>query len=194
MSLDHACQTGRATLEERGDDLYETPDVAVHALMRVEPLPRVIWEPACGPGRIVNVLRAAGHMVYATDLVDYGCPESEARIDFLMERAPSFAVDAIVTNPPFKLAAHFVGHALGLGIPKVFMLLRLAFLESDVRRPILDNGLLARVHVFRKRLPMMHRAGWEGRKANSGMAFAWFVWDLANRGPTELRRLSWEGE
>jgi hypothetical protein len=192
MSLDHSCQVQRAPLAERKDDLYETPDVAVHALMRVEPLPKVIWEPACGPGRIVKVLRAAGHLVYATDLVDYGLEDAESRVDFLMERAPSFAIDAIVTNPPFKLAEQFVAHALALGIPKVVMLLRLAFLESDRRRPILDNGLLARVHVFRKRLPMMHRAGWEGRRADSGMAFAWFVWDLAHRGPTELRRLSWE--
>jgi len=191
--LDHSCQKQRAPLADRKDDLYETPDVAVHALLRVEELPKVIWEPACGPGRIVNVLRSAGHFVYATDLVDYGCPESESRIDFLMEQqGPSFAVGAIVTNPPFKLANEFAAHALRLGIPKVIMLLRLAFLESDVRTPILDNGLLARVHVFRKRLPMMHRAGWEGRKANSGMAFAWFVWDLSHRGPTEMRRLSWE--
>lgn len=186
-------QPHAAPLADRRDDLYETPDVAVHALMRVEPLPKVIWEPACGPGRIVAVLRGAGHLVYATDLVDYGCPDSEARIDFLMERqGPSFAVGAIVTNPPFKLAGKFVGHALALGIPKVMMLLRLAFLEGAGRAPILDNGLLARIHVFRNRLPRMHRAGWEGPQTSSSIAFAWFVWDLAHRGPTELRRISWE--
>jgi hypothetical protein len=61
------------------------------------------------------------------------------------------------------------------------MLLRLAFYESVRRTPILENRGLARVHVFRKRLPMMHRDGWEGRKANSGMAFAWFVWDDGRR-------------
>lgn len=191
--LDHSCQVQRAPLADRGDDLYETPDVAVHALLRVEKLPPIIWEPACGPGRIVNVLRGAGHMVYATDLVDYGCPESEHGYDFLMERSPEFAVGAIVTNPPFKLAGEFVAHALTL-CPKVIMLLRLAFMESERRTPILDSGHLARVHVFRKRLPMMHRAGWEGRKSNSGMAFAWFVWDQAHKGPTELHRLSWEKE
>jgi hypothetical protein len=38
---------------------------------------------------------------------------------------------------------------------------------------------------------MMHRAGWEGRKSNSGMAFAWFVWDRNHTGPTELHRISW---
>jgi hypothetical protein len=74
----------------------------------------------------------------------------------------------------------------------VVMLLRLAFLESERRCHILENRGLARVHCFRKRLPMMHRDGWEGRKANSGMAFAWFVWDCTLRGPTTIDRISWE--
>jgi hypothetical protein len=191
--LDHSCQVQRHSLSDRKDDLYETPDVAVEALLRVESLPHVIWEPACGPGRIVNVLRNAGHLVYATDLVNYDCPDSESGVDFLMERDPSFAIGAIVTNPPFKLANEFVAKALTLQAPKVVMLLRLAFLESEVRSPILDGGLLARIYVFRRRLPMMHRSGWEGRKANSGMAFAWMVWEHGHDGPAELHRISWDG-
>lgn len=181
----------RAALKDRGDDLYETPPVATQALLRAESLPHRIWEPACGPGSIVTVLRDAGHEVIAGDLVDYGCPLSTSGIDFLMETRAPMKVECIVTNPPYKLAGEFVAKALDL-CPKVIMLLRLAFLESDRRRPILDCGRLARVHVFRKRLPMMHRHGWEGTKTNSGMAFAWFVWDRDHEGPTELRRLSWE--
>jgi hypothetical protein len=191
--LDHSCQVQRSPLSDRKDDLYETPDVATEALLRVESLPHHIWEPACGPGRIVKILRRAGHTVWATDLVDYGCPNSQGRIDFLMERQTRIDVEAIVTNPPFKIANEFVAHALDM-CPRVIMLLRLAFLESDRRTPILDNGHLARVHLFRKRLPMMHRAGWEGRKSNSGMAFAWFVWDRSYRGPIEVHRLSWVGK
>lgn len=183
--------TARAPLADRGNDLYETPPVAVEALLRVERLPHHIWEPACGPGSIVSVLRAAGHTVWATDLVNYGCPDSEVQIDFLMERQSRIDVEAIVTNPPFKNAEAFVEHALAL-CPRVIMLLRLAFLESERRRPILDCGRLARVHIFRKRLPMMHRHGWKGPRANSSMAFAWFVWNRAHRGPTELRRISWD--
>ena len=189
--LDHAANPGAHALVDRKDDLYETPAVAVQALLRVENLPEMIWEPACGPGSIVKELRNAGHKVYATDLVDYGCPDSESRVDFLMEQSPSFHIGAIVTNPPFKLAGKFVTHALTL-CPRVIMLLRLAFMESERRRPILDNGHLARVHVFRNRLPMMHRDGWSGNKTSSSMPFAWFVWDIAHRGPTELHRLSWE--
>src|SRR5581483_4610616 len=140
MSRNLATQASRAPLAERKDDLYETPPEAVRALLRVEPLPPTIWECACGPGSIVRELRAAGHLVYATDLVDYGCPDSEARIDFLLERQPSFCVGAVVTNPPYKLANKFVSHALALGIPKVVMLLRLAFLEGQGRTPILIKG------------------------------------------------------
>lgn len=189
--LDHSTQQGRHKLADRKDDLYETPEVATRALLGVEKLPEIVWEPACGPGAIVRVLRGAGHKVYATDLVDYGCPESESRVDFLLEQSAPTFIGGIVTNPPFKLANQFAAHALLLA-PKVCMLLRLAFLESERRRSVLDAGSLARVHVFRNRLPMMHRDGWEGPKASSATPFAWFVWDRAHTGPTEMHRISWE--
>lgn len=47
-----AMQLGRSPLAERGHDLYETPACAIEALLRVEPLPHQIWEPACGRGAI----------------------------------------------------------------------------------------------------------------------------------------------
>jgi hypothetical protein len=183
----------KAPLSMRGDDLYETPAVATLALMRAEKLPEIIWEPACGPGSIVATLRDAGHKVYATDLVNYGCPDSEHGVDFLMEHSAPTYIGAIVTNPPFKLANEFVEHALLLA-PKVIMLLRLAFIESERRRAILDCGKLSKVYVFRNRLPMMHRAGrgtMAAKTNSSAMAFAWFVWDQAHNGPTEMRRISW---
>jgi hypothetical protein len=191
--LDHSCQVQRHPLAERGDDLYETPSVAVDALLRVEKIPHRVWEPACGHGNIVKVLRAAGHDVLATDLVAYGDPTALYRRDFLMERLLPPGCKAIVTNPPYKLVEEFVAHAIEI-CPLVIMLLRWAFYESDRRSDILEDCGLARIHCFRKRLPMMHRAGWEGRKANSGMAFAWFVWDRSHAGPTMIDRISWEVE
>jgi hypothetical protein len=130
-------------------------------------------------------------MLVASDLNDYGCPQSAARIDFLLERQAPTGVESIITNPPFKLAVEFVAHAVELSA-LVIMLLRLAFLESERRTPILESGHLARVHVFRNRLPMMHRDGWDGPRASSSIAFAWFVFSHDHSGPTELRRLSWE--
>lgn len=192
--LDHSCQVQRAPLIERRGDCYDTPLVAVRALLRSETAlqsPLRIWEPACGTGNIVLPLRAAGHDVIATDLNDRGCPNSSIRIDFLLPGFNGSGCDAIVTNPPFALAEKFVAAALDRA-PVVIMLLRLAFMESERRSAILDKGKLARIHVFAKRLPMMHRAGWEGRKANSGMAFAWFVWDRAHSGPATIDRIRWE--
>lgn len=184
----------KAALQDRKNDLYESPPEAVRALLTAETLPRVIWEPACGPGSIVRVLRATGRTVYATDLVDYQSSDQDnAGWDFLSERQLPIGVEAIVTNPPFKNSNEFVAHALEL-CPRVIMLLRLAFLESTRRTPILDGGYLARVHVFKNRLPMMHRDGWEGPKVSNPTAFAWFVWDRAHQGPTELHRLSWEAK
>jgi hypothetical protein len=67
--------------------------------------------------------------------------------------------------------------------PRVVILLRLAFLESDRRTHIPENCGLQRVLCFRKRLPMMHRADWQGRRASSGMTFAWFDGDRNHRRP-----------
>jgi hypothetical protein len=105
----------------------------------------------------------------------------------------------ILTNPPFYAVEEFVAHALELA-PLVVMLLRLAFLEAGsgkhkkhkLRAHVLDNIPPARIHVFRKRPPMMHRDLWAGRKANSGMAFSWWVWSRDHTGPITIDRISWE--
>jgi hypothetical protein len=195
----------------RGFDLYETPAVAVQALLRLEPVPLTVWEPSCGPGAIVKVLRESGRAVIATDLVDYGdrrCPDSQAGVDFLLTREAPAGIPAIVMNPPFMHADAFVAKALALA-PEVYALLRVAFLEGlrwgspddFVARPLdgkKARGLaqhLARVHVFCPRLPMMHRDGFEGRKnANSGMPFAWFVFRRNHaklEGPATVHQCFW---
>lgn len=182
-------------VKERGHDLYETPAVAVRALLQCECIPLCVWEPACGPGAIVTELRESGRAVVAHDLVDYGCPDSVAGRDFLMERTAPPGVPAIVTNPPFKLAEEFVEHAIGL-VPEVYMLMRVAFLEGLRWQAKGFSQHLARVHVFAPRLPMMHRHGWKGPvNSNSGMAFGWFAFqrDWARKGgkPT-IEWINWK--
>jgi len=187
--LDHSTGTGTHTHAARGrEDCYETPDVAVHALLKVEKLPHDIWEPACGSGNIAKVLTVAGHEVIATDLYDYGYGKSG--IDFLKGKFVPVG-GAIVTNPPYQQAQEFVEKALLLS-SMVVMLMRMAFYESKRRANILDSGHLARIHVFANRLPMMHRKGWDGPKASSAMTFAWFVWDRWQYGPTTIDRIFWE--
>jgi hypothetical protein len=189
--LDRSCQVQRHPLAERGLDLYETPAPAVdEALLWIEKIPHYVWEPAAGRGNIVRVLRDHGHAVVASDIADYGFPLHFQR-DFLGEIGMPAGCECVLTNPPYQIVEKFVAHALELA-PLVVLLLRLAFLESERRCGILEGRGLARVHVFRKRLPMMHRAGWTGRKANSGMAFAWFCWERGYTGPTTVDRISWE--
>jgi hypothetical protein len=185
--LDHACQTGRHPNAARGLDLYETPPIAVEALLAVENLPHWIWEPCAGRGAIANVLRDRGHIVVCSDLVRYDdCPLHFVGDFMLQTKAPG--CDAIVTNPPYQIATEFARHALDL-VPRVYLLLRLAFLESIRRTEILERRGLARVHVFRKRLPMMHRDNWSGPRASSAIPFAWFVWDRDHCGPTVVDRI-----
>lgn len=162
------------SIKDRNNDLYETPPVAVKALLKVESIPLCVWDCCCGPGVITKALRDTGRAVIATDLVDYGCPDSIARRDFLLEREAPDGVPSIVMNPPFKLAEEFVAHAINL-VPDVYVLLRVAFLEGLRWEARGLRHHLARVHVFAPRLPMMHRAGWEGPvNSNSGMAFGWY--------------------
>jgi hypothetical protein len=184
----------RAALKERADDLYETPDCAVHALLRVQQLPSRIWEPCAGRGAIVRVLRAHGHDVVAHDLVAHpgADPGIETPIDFLMERSVPERCRTIVSNLPFKNADPMVRHGLSLGCDMI-VLQRLMALEGANRSDIVDSHLV-RVWAGKERLPQMHREGWTGKKqSNSGAPFAWFVFSATPRGsaPIEFRRMSW---
>jgi hypothetical protein len=185
--LDHACGSGQHPHAVRALDLYETPTIAVEALLHAETLPLCVLEPAAGRGAIVNVLRSHGHTVIASDVIDYGFP-LDFVTDFLTTVLPPKGCGAIVTNPPYQIATEFTRHALDL-MPQVYLLLRLAFLESICRTDILEHCGLARVHVFRKRLPMMHRDGWSGRRASSAIPFAWFCWNRGHRGPAVIDRI-----
>lgn len=186
------CGVGTHSHADRGDDFYPTPAEAVHALLAAEKkwLPKeAVWEPACGDGSIVNVLRYFGHQVRATDIVDRGCPDSSV-LNFF-EAPPFKTYHSIITNPPFKLAREFVDQALRLS-PYVAMLLRLSFLEGAARKPWFEGLPLARVHVASRRLPMMHRHSWTGPKAGSAVCHAWFVWDERHEGRPQIQWFDWK--
>jgi hypothetical protein len=62
--------------------------------------------------------------------------------------------------------------------------------KAALRRHVLNGGRLARVHVFVRRLPMMHR--WQGPKASNPTAYAWFVWNTRHVGPPTLHRIPYD--
>jgi len=162
--------------DARALDAYFTPVEAVLALLDIEPsIPKRVLEPAAGDGAIVRPMRAAGFDVVAQDIFDYGL--AGCRIgDYLATRIPRDSIDAIITNPPFKLAAQFAQKAIA-DAPYTALLLRTNFLESRRRLPFFRRSPPSTVWISSRRLPMMHRRGWDGLKASSNTAFAWFIWD-----------------
>lgn len=190
-------------MADRGFDFYASPYAALPPLLVAEgrKLPRRIWEPAAGNGALVIPLRNRGFYVQATDIHDWGCPDCAGDVDFTAIIGDQYAMQmssggsyGIVTNPPFSIIEEFVERAVSFA-PYVAVLARLAFLESDRRMKWWKRVGLQRVHVICDRLPMMHRHGYEGPKAeNAAMNFSWFVFESDKRPKTAvpLRWWSWK--
>jgi hypothetical protein len=172
---------------ERGRDAYFSPPEATASLLHIERnyLPQCIWEPAAGDGAIVRPLQAAGFTVLASDIVDYGLAGC-AIVDYLKAK-PHPSVQGIVTNPPFKDAVQFAAKALR-EVPYLALLLRTNFLESKKRLPFFRRHPPARIWISSRRLPMMHRHDWQGKRSSSNTCYAWFVWDA--RSP-QKRLVDW---
>jgi hypothetical protein len=173
-------------------DAYFSPPEAVLSLLRLEAarLPGCIWEAAAGDGAIVRPLQAAGYTVLASDIADYGLPGCEAGVDYLTA-PPRPEAQGIVTNPPYRLAARFAEKALR-EVPYVALLLRTNFLEGTTRLPFFRRHEPARVWISSRRLPMMHRHGWQGPRAASNTCFAWFVWDARSERKRVVDWFDWK--
>lgn len=204
-NLRAAVGTASATKEERGANLYETPPEAMFTLLALEELTACVLEPACGRGAISRMLEAHHYGVVLADINDYGTADSNGELQAVQDFLTSQPLEAgsydIVTNPPYgDVLNAFVAHALRVYQPrKMALLLNLNFLcgfADDDRNFVMDDCPPARVYVFKRRLPMMHRDGWEGNKASSRMNTAWFVWERDEAGnygsATLVRRVDWK--
>jgi hypothetical protein len=173
---------------DRGLDAYFSPPEAVFSLLHIESsyLPKFIWEPAAGDGAIVRPFEAAGFRVIASDIADYGLPNCKTGVDYLSAK-PVPGVEGIVTNPPYKLAMRFAEKALR-ETRYLALLLRTNFLESTARLHFFRKHEPARIWISSRRLPMMHRHGWQGPRAPSNTCFAWFIWDARSE---QKRTIDW---
>jgi hypothetical protein len=186
-----ATGTGQHSYDVRGDDLYETPAVATRALLHYIDIKKhhTVWEPACGPGAIVRELLDHKCNVVCSDVNDYGLAGQGVSSFFDYTNDDHPPADWVITNPPFMkgMAHRFRNHAMKeLNIQRVALLVRLAYLEGVSRMLDHQDGTMSKVVIFSRRLPMMHRHGWEGPK-NS-----WVVWDAAHFGPPDLEFVDWK--
>lgn len=203
-SLRHAIGTRTATKEERGNNLYETPPEAMYTLLALEDFSPTIWEPACGKNAIGRMLEGAGYAVVLSDLIDYSTADSNGELQRVVDFRETVSGDGechdIVTNPPYGDTMNaFIAHALRVHKPrKMALLLNVnAYFgfEDEDRVFIMEECPPARIYAFSRRLPMMHRDGWDGPKATSQMNTAFFVWERLDDGSygdtTIIKRVDW---
>lgn len=156
---------GNTAYSRNKSDFYPTPPEATQALLDFLDLDEktVIWEPACGEGHMVDVLRANGMEVVATDI--------QTGTDFLKYDLPKL-VEFIITNPPFSLAEQFIRTASSHGVPFAF-LLKSQYWHSKKRYQLFKECKPTYI------LPLTWRPDFMFKQRGSGsplMDVMWCVW------------------
>lgn len=190
---------GREKRSRSSLNFFPTPPWATRALVEIV-LPaigvslrdRIVWEPACGAGHMARVLEEYAEQVIASDVHDYGIG---ARVgSFIGEGIdvvrldPWIELDAIITNPPYKIGVEFIERAIADGVPLVAMLLRTNFLDGLGKyRRVFKPHPPAIVAQFAERVPM-HEERWDP-DGDTMTPYAWFVWNGST--PATHTRLMW---
>lgn len=150
--------------ERRDYDVYETPEWAVAALLDVIPI-NPSWS-------YMEPCRASGRF-YSHMPIGSAWGEIREGVDYLSTEYP-YHVDCIITNPPYSLAQDFVTKALR-DADVVIMLLRLGFLESQIRNSWWQDNKPTSLMVLSQR-PSFTEDG-----KTDGAGYAYFIWDKKNR-------------
>lgn len=190
---------GESGYERIKNDAYWTPDwvtraLSVHELAALASVTRnatlPVWEPAAGSGAISRELVRAGYSVISTDIEDYGFP-LDRKLDFLSDECLDFVAGeeprAIITNPPYEVAAPFVERAIDVMKPYrgyVAMLLRNEWDCARTRRHLFNPP-------FARKIVLQRRPKWSAEeKASPRHNFAWFIWDHHHAGAPRLEYAS----
>jgi len=183
-------QSGRHRYLDRGANFYQTPEPATNALLDIVDLSnKTIWEPCAGNGAMVRPMREHDIAVICSDIVQREYPLHFVG-DFFAQNAAPTGCSIIVTNPPFRLSAPFVRHALTL-VYEVVIFEKLTFFESARRADLFcPGGGLFAIYAFAHRLPMIHRDSWAGkRQNNSSILYAFFHWRADYAGKATITRI-----
>lgn len=159
----------------RGIDFYQTPTWAIQKLLERIELSGSILEPCSGNGAIAKLISGCVASDIRSDDEVYGTKG----VDFFSYREKTF--DHIITNPPFAIAQDIIEHSIKVANKKVYMLLKLQFLESVTRYDFFKNTPLKKVMVFCKRITMFP-AGEDEPKNSGTIAYAWYEWEIGYEG------------
>ncbi len=177
QNTSHAVMAQRAEAGDSLDD-FPTPPWATRALCEWLPVETMVnasvREPCAGRGHMVRALGEyfGADLVEGSDIFDYGA--GFAVHDYLAGPLPT-PVDWTITNPPFRLAEHFVARALETSRRGVAIFERTSFLESIGRWQRLYSVLPpSAVLQFAERVPI-HK-GRLVQKGSTATAYCWLVW------------------
>lgn len=162
----------------RALDFYGTPPWAGRAgaeiILRLDPQARSAEEPACGEGTMCEPMREFfPGLIWESDIHDFGKGYPVA--DFLRPQGwDCDAVDWVMTNPPFGLAAEFLARGLLRARRGVALLCRLSFLATGERYLPLyrSEHPMTLCAPFMERVPMV-LGPWDP-SASTASEYAWF--------------------
>jgi hypothetical protein len=170
--------------ERHPQDWYVEPEWVNDQLFTVEQFEGLVYDPACGMGRIVDAAIKAGLQAIGSDLMDR-CGRF-AVVDFLT--APCWAPDNIACNPPYGyvpgICEQFVYQALLLAKRKVAMLLPSGWVQGEDRARWLRQVGLKTVYFICPRPSMPPGPVIEaGVAPGSGTTdYAWYVFERGHVG------------
>jgi hypothetical protein len=183
----------RHAYAEKNQDAYLTCPEAVIGFLHLERqyLPRVLLDAGAGAGGISLLLQRAGNDVTTLDIKDHGLPGCLIG-DYLKFTMPP-EIEGVVANPPYSKAQQFLEKALADGVRYIALLVRTNFLFEGARRTELLDVLHppTRIWLADIRLPMMHRAGYTGKRATSNTPHSWGVWDTRANHREFPTRFNW---
>lgn len=174
--------------ERETNDYYATDPIAIDALLSGGAvLSQKVWECAAGQGHLSEKLKERGYDVWSTDLIDRGY--GQGGVDFL--QTDEMWDGDIITNQPYKYAKEFVEHAMNV-IPdgrKVFMFLKLQFLEGKARGELFKKYPPKCVYVSRSRILCAKNGNFEEMKAGGGsaVAYAWYEFEKGYEGVSIIK-------
>lgn len=203
----------RSNFDRHPNDTYWTEHWCTRGLLRALERESIeitmAYEPACGRGDIVRILRSDGHMdVLASDVDLTHYREGVAiQRDFLQATCLPLEMHdvpidqrAIITNPPYYkidkqyMTDLFVKHALTLEVGVVAMLMRSDWKAAGGRTHFFEQAVLDM--GFHMDVQLTSRPRWDDweniPKPKNGPRhnYSWFVWKRGTARSTTL----WEGK
>lgn len=161
------------------NDFYPTPDWCTDILFNYWQPRGLIWECACGDGRMVrNFLRRGLSVIHSDKYPQEQFPTTE--IDFLEVEPAPIPYFTIVTNPPFSIINRFMEKAMTMNARAIAFWARQSLLESKWRYSFF------KMYPPRMVIVIADRAQINSEEPGGQFSFAWYVWETGYRGPTEL--------